>query len=155
MSKLNLIRSRQPRRGKLANSEGLYSRHLEKPPFFDGRKTRLSATCVKPDSLETLRFSLHSYLDLRRFVLVAAGEILYRLQNTKNASRRVRIKFNLLHSTPSGIMALFFPSETAQMRYLLENLFSKIDELPGRASLAEILLLSEQVEEAIFCECLF
>jgi hypothetical protein len=52
-------------------------------------------------------------------------------------------------------MALFFPSETAQIRYLLENLFSKIDELPGRASLAEILLLSEQVEEAIFCECLF
>ena len=155
MSKLNLIRSRQPRRGKLANSEGLYSRHLEKPPFFDGRKTRLSATCVKPDSLETLRFSLHSYLDLHRFVLVAAGEILYRLQNTKNASRRVRIKFNLLHSTPSGIMALFFPSETAQMRYLLESLFSKIDELPGRASLAEILLLSEQVEEDICCGCLF
>ena len=52
-------------------------------------------------------------------------------------------------------MALFFPSETAQMRYLLENLFSKIDELPGRASLAEILLLSEQVEEAIFGERLF
>ena len=155
MRELNLIRSRQPRRGKLANSEGLYTRHVDKPPFFDGRKTIHSASWVKTDSLETLCFSLHSYLDLRRFLFVAAGEILYRLQNTKNASRRVRIKFNLLHSTPSGIMALFFPSETAQMRYLLENLFSKIDELPGRASLAEILLLSEQVEEAIFCECLF
>ena len=38
MSKLNLIRSRQPRRGKLANSEGLYRRHLEKPPFLMGGK---------------------------------------------------------------------------------------------------------------------
>ena len=155
MSKLNLIRSRQPRRGKLANREGLYRRPVENPLYSRRGKNRLSATCVKPDSLETLRFSLRSYLDLRRFLFVAAGEILYRLQNTKNASRRVRIKFNLLHSTPSGIMALFFPSETAQMRYLLESLFSKIDELPGRASLAEILLLSEQVEEAICCECLF
>ena len=112
-------------------------------------------TCVKTDSLETLRFTNYSYLDLRRCLSFAAGEIPYRLQNTKNASRRVRIKFNLLHSTPSGIMALFFPSETAQMRYLLENLFSKIDELSGRASLAEIVLLSKQVEEAIFGECLF
>jgi hypothetical protein len=155
MSKLNLIGSRQPRRGKLANREGLYRRHLEKPPFFEGKKNRFSVTCVKTGSLETLRFSLCSYLDLRRCLSFAAGEILYRLQNTKNDSRGVRIKFNLLHSTPSGIMALFFPSETAQMRYLLENLFSKIDELPGRASLAEILLLSEQVEEAISCESLF
>ena len=50
-------------------------------------------------------------------------------------------------------MAEIFTSDIGFMRSLLERLFAKIDECAGRVSLAQLLLLSEEVEDSIFSKC--
>ena len=52
-------------------------------------------------------------------------------------------------------MVEYFASDIGFMRSLLEKLFAKINECVGRVSLAQLLLLSEEVEESIFSKCTF